>query len=78
METESENPMKPKLSKSTQRRRRHLSFNPNSQFIAEAVEEYLKGGGKITQLEAQDEKNRQDSWMMIDDTKEADEFLKES
>ena len=77
METKLENSMKPKLSKTTQRRRRHLAFNPNSQFIAEAVEEYLKGGGKITQLEAQDEKNKQDSWMMIDDTKEADDFLKE-
>ena len=34
------------------RKRRHLSFNPNSEFIAQAVEEYLKDGGKITQLES--------------------------
>jgi hypothetical protein len=69
--------MKPKLSKSIQRRRRHLSFNPSSQFIAEAVEEYLKGGGKITQLEAQTENSKQDSWLNVDDTQEADEFLNE-
>lgn len=69
--------MKPKLTKSTQRRRRHLSFDPNSQFIAEAVEEYLKGGGKITRLEAQPENSKQDSWISIEDNKEADEFLNE-
>ena len=69
--------MKPKLTKPIRRRRRHLSFDPNSQFIAEAVEEYLKGGGKITQLEAQSENGNQDNWPNMDDTKEADEFLNE-
>ncbi len=62
--------------KPIRRRRRHLSFDPNREFVADAVEEYLKGGGKITQLEAQTE-NNQDSWLKMDDTKEADEFLKE-
>ena len=69
--------MKPKLTKPIRRRRRHLSFDPNSQFIAEAVEEYLKGGGKITQLKAQSENGNQDNWPNMDDTKEADEFLNE-
>jgi hypothetical protein len=69
--------MEHKQSKPIRRRKRHLSFNPNSQYIADAVEEYLKEGGKITQLEAQTENGSQDSWLKLDDTKEADEFLKE-
>ncbi len=69
--------MKTKVTKPIRRRRRHLSFDPNSQFIAEAVKEYLKGGGKITQLEAQSESGSKDDWLNVDDTKEADDFLKE-
>jgi hypothetical protein len=69
--------MEQKQSKPIRRRRRHLSFDPNSQYIANAVEEYLKGGGKITHLEAQTENSNRDSWLKLDDTQEADEFLKE-
>jgi hypothetical protein len=69
--------MKPRLSKPIRRRRRLFSFDPNSQFIANAVEEYLKSEGKITQLEAQSENGSQDNWLSVDDTKEADDFLKE-
>lgn len=38
-------------------RRKKLVFNPNSKFIADAVQEFLKKGGTITRLEAT-EKNR--------------------
>ena len=70
--------MKPKLTKQpAQRRRRHLSFNPDSQFIADAVQEFLKNGGKIKQLENQPDATDPDSWPNFDDNKEADEFLKE-
>lgn len=71
-------PMEPKSIRTTQRRRRHLSFDPNSQYIAEAVEQFLKGGGKITRLEAQPDANKQDGWIRVEDNREADEFLKES
>ena len=70
--------MKPILTRPTRRRRRHLSFDPNSQYIADAVEEFLKDGGEITQLEAKKENGKQDSLLTIEDNKEADDFLKEA
>ncbi len=69
--------MKPKKSPGRRRKRRHLSFDPNSEFIAQAVEEYLKGGGKITQLGSSKPAKNQENWIAIDDNLEADEFLKE-
>lgn len=69
--------MKAKLTKPLRRRKRHLSFNPSHQDIADAVDEYLKQGGKITQLEAQQDRSKDDTWLTAEDTKDADEFLKE-
>ncbi len=68
-----------KLTYASRRRRkyRHLSFNPNSEFVAEAIEEFLRSGGEITQLESRPEK-KQENWIGINDNKEADEFLNES
>ncbi len=59
------------------RRKRHLSFDPNHEFIAEAVEEYLKSGGKISQLKSEPEKTNQAAWFSVEDNTEADEFLNE-
>jgi hypothetical protein len=59
------------------RKGRHLSFDPNSEFIAQAVDDFLKGGGEITQLESRKIKNPE-SWIAIDDNLEADEFLNEA
>ena len=69
--------MKPKKPPGRRRKRRHLSFDPNSEFIAQAVEEYLKGGGKITQLGSSKPVKNAENWIAIDDNLEADEFLKE-
>ncbi|MBU2510368.1 hypothetical protein KJ966_03485 [bacterium] len=63
--------------KTKHRRKRHLSFDPNHEFIAEAVDEYLKKGGKIEQLKSEPEKTNQATWFAIEDNSEADEFLNE-
>lgn len=36
-------------------KRRATSFNPNRDYVTSAVQEYLKLGGKITHLKAEDE-----------------------
>ncbi len=36
------------------RKRRATSFNPNRDYVTSAVREYLKTGGKITHLKAED------------------------
>lgn len=69
--------MKPNRINSKHRRKRHLSFNPNHEFIAEAVEEYLKNGGKIEKLKNQPDKAEQSAWLAVEDNSEADEFLNE-
>lgn len=69
--------MKSKFSNPARRRRRHLSFNPSRQYVEDAVKEYLNEGGKITQLEAQPDSFKKDSWLTVEDSKEADDFLKE-
>ena len=66
------------VNKSKRRRKyRHLSFNPNREFVAQAMKEYLKEGGKITQLESRTEQERE-NWVGIDENQDADEFLKDS
>jgi len=55
-------------------RKGSISFNPNRQFIAEAVQEYLEKGGKINQLKP-DENTLKNSWMISDLSSEVDEFL---
>lgn len=59
------------------RRKRHLSFNPNREYIENAVEAYLKNGGEIKVLEAQRDSQRAADWISMDDNLEADEFLSE-
>ena len=67
--------MKPQSMPSKYRRRRHLSFDPNHEFIADAVEQYLKTGGEIKVLEPKQEADKQAFWLVADDNLEADEFL---
>ena len=55
-------------------RKGSVSFNPSSQFIDEAVQEYLKGGGKIDHIEV-DEKAFEKSWMINDVGSDVDDFL---
>ena len=69
--------MKPDSMPNKYRRRRHLSFDPNHKFIAEAVEEYLKSGGEIKLLKPKQEDGKQPTWFVADDNLEVDEFLKE-
>jgi hypothetical protein len=38
-------------------RRKKNPFNPNSQYISEAVEAFLKGGGKIARVTMEDVRN---------------------
>lgn len=59
------------------RRKRHLSFDPNREYIENAVEDYLKNGGKIKVLEAQKDSQSAVDWIASDDNLEADEFLSE-
>lgn len=55
-------------------RKGSVSFNPNRQFIEEAMQEYLKEGGQINQIEV-DEKAFEQSFMINDVGSEVDEFL---
>ena len=50
------------------------SFNPNSQFIQDAIQEYLKNGGKINQLQP-DDSSLKKTWMATDISSDVDEFL---
>lgn len=62
------------------RRSRHLAFNPNHEFIAEAVEEYLSNGGQIKQIEAQKEERpseKIDEIPPFEDIQDVDEFLRD-
>ena len=64
--------------KQPNRRKRTISFDPNHEFISDAVNSFLKQGGKIKQLQAgkvnmKDSLN--DSWIEVEDNTEADEFL---
>lgn len=59
------------------RRRKRSSFNPNRQYVTDAIEEFLSSGGKIKQLEAQKEANSANSWLVVEDNQEADEFLQD-
>jgi len=56
------------------RSRGAVSFNPNRQFIEEAVAAYLKDGGKINHIEV-DEKALEKSWMINDIGSDVDDFL---
>ena len=55
-------------------RRGSVSFNPDRQFVASAVEEFLNKGGKIEQLKPSDISFRQ-SMNVNDGSLDADEFL---
>ncbi|MBU3914632.1 hypothetical protein KKA14_03780 [bacterium] len=58
------------------RRTKFIHFNPNHDFVSDAVEEYLKSGGQIKQI-LSEERNIEDSFFNIPDNIEADEFLQE-
>jgi energy-coupling factor transporter ATP-binding protein EcfA2 len=66
--------MKTRFISKRRSRKGSVSFNPNRQFIAEAVQEYLKQGGKINQLKP-DENTLKNSWMIKDVNSDVDEFL---
>ena len=55
-------------------RKGSVSFNPDSQFIATAVNDFLKNGGKIEQLRP-DESSFKHSMNRHDGSLDADEFL---
>lgn len=55
-------------------RKGSVSFNPDSQFIANAVDEFLKNGGKIAQLKP-DEDSFKHTMDRHDGSLDADEFL---
>ncbi len=55
-------------------RKGSVSFDPNRQFIEEAMQEYLKSGGRIDHIEV-DEKAFEKSWMINDVGSEVDDFL---
>lgn len=57
-------------------RRRSVSFNPNSEFIAKSVDEYLQQGGKITRIEKING-NFENFVAMTDSTASVDDFLRE-
>lgn len=55
-------------------RRGSVSFNPDSQFIANAVNDFLKKGGKIEQVKP-DETSFKHAMDRHDGSLDADEFL---
>ena len=55
-------------------RKGSVSFNPDSQFIETAVNDFLKNGGKIVQLKP-DESSFKHSMNRHDGSLDADEFL---
>ncbi|MCG8339083.1 MAG: hypothetical protein MJE63_31620 [Proteobacteria bacterium] len=55
-------------------RKGSVSFNPDSQFIETAVNDFLKNGGKIEQLKP-DESSFKHSMNRHDGSLDADEFL---
>ena len=55
-------------------RRGSVSFNPDSQFIESAVQDFLKKGGKIEML-TPDESSFRQSMNVNDGSLDADEFL---
>lgn len=50
------------------------SFDPNSEYIQDAVEQYLRSGGKINRLEP-DETSLDSAWVTSDVSSDVDEFL---
>ncbi len=62
-------------------KRRHrkgsVSFNPDSGYVANAVAEFLKNGGKIERLRP-DERSFQEAMTRHEGSVAADEFLLES
>ncbi len=60
--------------KKRRQRRGTVSFNPDHQYVSSAVDEFLKSGGQIVQIQA-DEKTFQQSIMINDGSLDADEFL---
>ncbi len=57
-------------------RRGSVSFNPDRQFVSNAVEEFLKQGGKIEQLKP-DERSFRQTMSRHEGSLDADEFLLE-
>ncbi len=55
-------------------RKGSVSFNPDRRFLEGAVEDYLKNGGKIVQIAA-DEKSFEHSMERHEGSLDADEFL---
>ncbi len=61
---------------SRNRRTKFVPFNPNHDFVSDAVEEYLRSGGQIKQIFTE-EIEIEDPLLSIPDNIEADEFLQE-
>jgi len=57
------------------RRRKKVAFNPNSSYIKNAVEDFLKKGGSIKRIEPDEESFRR-SLLIKEGSGLADDFLK--
>ncbi len=55
-------------------RRGSVSFNPDHQFVANAIDDFLKSGGEIEYLKP-DERTFKQSMTINDGSLDADEFL---
>ena len=51
-----------------------VKYNPSHDDISDAMEEFLKKGGKINQLKP-DERTFKQSWMTVDVSSDVDDFL---
>lgn len=66
--------MKKKFVSKRRSRKGSVSFNPNRQYIEQAVQAYLNDGGRIDHLEV-DEKAFEQSLLIRDAGTEVDDFL---
>lgn len=66
--------MKKRFVNSRRSRKGAKSFDPNSEYIQDAVEQFLKSGGKINYLQP-DESTLKNSWVTSDGVSDVDEFL---
>jgi hypothetical protein len=68
--------MKKSIRITRRRRRGSVSFNPDSQFVSSAVEDFLKQGGKIERLQP-NENSFEQTMARHEGSLDADEFLLE-
>jgi len=66
--------MKKSIKIKRRQRKGSISFNPDKQYVAVAVEEFLKKGGRISHIEVA-ERDTQDIIASGEGSLDADEFL---